>query len=349
MPFLLVVYLAMREGGYDQVVRGELGVAIWVILLLGALAGLLRIPESRTAWAGIGLITAFALWTGLASLWSESAERTAIEAARVAALLGVFVLALCTQRAQTLRYAVGGIGAAIALIATLSIGSRLLPDLFPANQVAEVLPTEQARLGYPLAYWNGLATMTAIGMPLLLLGAGCARSLRVRAAAVAWLPVLALTIYFTLSRGGVVEAAIGIGALALLMPRRLRIVVPGLIAARRLGAVGRDRRRAARARRGDRDRHRPRSGPRDACRDAGRLRSRRRAQLLRPAPARVGTALAAADRQSHRPAADRGNRGGARRRRARGRRPGQDQRQLDRVQAARDPDQRLLTLSEHQR
>ncbi|MGB3098768.1 MAG: hypothetical protein WBB30_05665, partial [Solirubrobacterales bacterium] len=231
MPFLLVFYLAMREGGYGQVARGELGVAVWVVLLLGALAGLLRIPNSRRGWVGIGLLVAFAAWTGLAALWSESAERTAIETARVATMLGVFVLALCMQRAGTLRHTVAGVGAAIAIVTTLSLGSRLLPDLFPANQVADVLPTEVARLGYPLAYWNGMATLVAIGLPMLILAAGCASSLRLRAIACAWLPIFALTMFFTLSRGGVVEATIGVVTLLILMPQRMRITWPLAIGA----------------------------------------------------------------------------------------------------------------------
>jgi hypothetical protein len=219
----------MREGGYDQLARSELGIAVWLVLLLGALAGVLRIPRSRQAWIGIALLTTLAAWTGLAALWSESAERTAIETARVATLLGIFVLAVSVQRAKTLRHSIAGVGTAIALVAILSLGSRFLPELFPANQVAEVLPTERARLGYPLAYWNGLATLMAIGVPLLLVGAGCAGSLRLRTLACAALPVLALTSFFTLSRGGAVEAAIGLLALVVLMPKRLRIAAPAAI------------------------------------------------------------------------------------------------------------------------
>jgi hypothetical protein len=223
------MYLAMREGGYDQVARSELGIAVWLVVLLGALAGYLRIPQSRSAWIGIALLTALAAWTGLAALWSESADRTAIETARVATLLGIFALALCMQKAETLRHTIAGVGTAIALVGILSLSSRFVPELFPPNQVVEVLPTERARLGYPLAYWNGLATLMAIGMPLLLFGAGWARNLRLRALACAALPALALTSFLTLSRGGVVEAAIGLLALAVLMPKRLRIAAPAAI------------------------------------------------------------------------------------------------------------------------
>ena len=39
LPFVLVVYLAFRGSGYDQVVRGEVGVAIWWVVPLGAIVG----------------------------------------------------------------------------------------------------------------------------------------------------------------------------------------------------------------------------------------------------------------------------------------------------------------------
>lgn len=231
VPFVLILYLSLREGGYEQVARSEMGVVIWLVVLLGSIAGLLPLARlSRTAWIGIGLFVALAIWTGVAAIWSESAERTAIEAARVATLLAAFVLALCLQRNDTLRRTVAAVGAAVALVALLALASRLLPGLFPENDVTEALPTEQARLGYPLDYWNGLATMTAMGMPLLLYGASSARSVGVRALACAALPILALVSFFTLSRGGVLEAAVGLSALVLLMPRRLRLVGPGALA-----------------------------------------------------------------------------------------------------------------------
>src|SRR5919198_6380768 len=51
LPFALVLYLALKGGGYDPVVRGEVGIAIWWIVLLGAGVGVLplaRVP--RVGW-----------------------------------------------------------------------------------------------------------------------------------------------------------------------------------------------------------------------------------------------------------------------------------------------------------
>src|SRR5215207_4087708 len=73
LPFLLVFYLGLEGGGYDAVVRSEIGIAVWWIILLGVLVGLLptaRLP--RLAWIGLGLLLAFGAWTTLGITWSES-------------------------------------------------------------------------------------------------------------------------------------------------------------------------------------------------------------------------------------------------------------------------------------
>ena len=229
LPFLLIVYLSLEAGGYEAIARSEVGIAVWWLVVVGAVIGVLPAGRiERPGLIGLGLLGAFALWTGLAILWSESAERSITELARVATLLGVFVLALSSQGPDHLRRVIGSVAAAIALVAILALGSRLHPSWFPPNAVADALPTEVARLSYPLTYWNGVATLLAIGVPLLLWTATSARHLGARALSVAALPLLALVVYYTLSRGGVAEAAIGLAVLLALHPRR-RILLPPLL------------------------------------------------------------------------------------------------------------------------
>src|SRR4051794_36040297 len=50
----LVVYLGLRGGGYDPLVRGEIGIAVWWIVLIGAAVGVLPIVRlHRSAWIAI--------------------------------------------------------------------------------------------------------------------------------------------------------------------------------------------------------------------------------------------------------------------------------------------------------
>src|SRR5947208_1349017 len=63
LPFLLIVYLALRGGGYDAVVSGVVGVVIWWLVALGALVGIVSLADLRRgAWIVLGLLAAFAAW-----------------------------------------------------------------------------------------------------------------------------------------------------------------------------------------------------------------------------------------------------------------------------------------------
>ena len=82
------------------------------------------------------------------------------------------------------------------------------------------------RLSFPLGYWNGLGVFVALGIPLLLRAALVGRDARVRAIALAPIPVLAAVIYLTSSRGGVGTALLGAVVFLALTERRWRAAAP---------------------------------------------------------------------------------------------------------------------------
>ena len=86
----------------------------------------------------------------------------------------------------------------------LAPAPRLVLD---ADQTGSILGSRE-RLSYPLNYWNALAALVAIGVPLVLQLATGARLVLTRAAAAAALPAMMLVLFFTLSRGGIAAAAI---------------------------------------------------------------------------------------------------------------------------------------------
>ena len=246
MRFAIIVYLAFSNGGYDLIVRGQVGIAVWWIVLLGALTGILPTRFGAGGWAAIGLLAGFALWTGVATSWSESAERSVAELGRVAAYLGVLVLALALQTRGAARHTINGLACAIGLVTVLAVLSRLHPQWFPANDHFQFLGEVSGRkLSYPLNYWNALAAFAAIGVPLLLGVALQARTLAGRAVAAATLPLSALCVYLTISRGGALAVALGIVVFVAFVPRRLEalgtLLVAGAGSALLLAAVsGRD-------------------------------------------------------------------------------------------------------------
>jgi hypothetical protein len=219
----LIVYLGVKGGGYDVVVRSEVGVAVWWLVLLGAFVGALPVWRvGRLRWLVFALLAAFAAWSALGTTWSESSERSVLETGRLAMYLGVFALAalICTR--QRVRPVINGVATGVVVIAGLAVLSRLHPAWFPADHAAtgEFLPGARPRLAYPINYWNGLAALVALGLPLLIVAAAAARSLVARCAATAAVPLLVLCWYLTLSRGGAIAIAAGVIALLALTPRR---------------------------------------------------------------------------------------------------------------------------------
>ena len=236
LAFSLITYLSLRGGGYDILVRSEVGVAIWWIVLIAALAGLLPTRFGARGWAAVALLGAFAGWTGLAIGWSQSAEQSVIELGRLAAYLGVLVLAIALQGRTAARHTLSGVACAIGVVTVLAVLSRLHPQAFPANPDFQFLgPVSGRKLSYPLGYWNALADFAAMGVPLLLAVALGGRTIAGRALAAAALPLAPVCVYLTISRGGVIALAVGVVAFVILAPRRLdalaTLLVAGLAAA----------------------------------------------------------------------------------------------------------------------
>ena len=234
LGFGLVVYLGLKGGGYDPLVHDQIGIAVWWVLIATVVAGAL--PRRRPgvlAWVTIGLLTAFAAWTMLSLGWTESSDRTFADGARVISYLGVLVLAVFAHGRRSARRMIAAVGAGIAFLAIVALLSRLHPAWFPeAAQTDEFLGNSEDRLSFPLNYWNGLGALIAMGLPAVLQVATCAKTIHVRAVAAAAIPALALTLFFTLSRGGIAAAALGVGVFLALtsdrLPKALAAIVGGV-------------------------------------------------------------------------------------------------------------------------
>jgi hypothetical protein len=237
----IVLYLAIDGGGYDQVVWSQVAIVVWWIVLIGAAWGLLPASRlTRTAWMALALFAGFVGWTALSSTWSLSSESSLQDLSRVACYLGVLLLGISIHRdhGRAVKHTIHAVATAIVVVACLALASRLRPDLFPAAyQTASFLPGTAGRLGWPLNYWNALAALMALGVPLLLAIATSARTLRAQAAAAAAIPLLTLCGYLTFSRGGAVSAAAGLLAFLLLSPERVGKVATVVLTAAGGGAL----------------------------------------------------------------------------------------------------------------
>ncbi len=231
LPFGLVVFLGLEGGGYDSLVHDQVGIAVWWLVLAAVAVGAMpRRRLGRPALAALALLGVFVLWVGLSLVWTDSSDRTFVELSRDLTYLGVFAAALGTRDSGETSRLLGAVTAGIAVVVAVGLLSRLHPGLIDsAQQTGRLLETEE-RLSYPLNYWNGFGCLVAIGIPLLLQFAAGARSLLVRGLCAAAFPAFALTLYFTLSRGGIAAAAIAVVVfLALAADRLPKLLYAGVV------------------------------------------------------------------------------------------------------------------------
>jgi O-antigen ligase len=219
-------------GGFDVTDRHIAGLGVWLVvvgLLVFGAASSARL--GRSFYWGAGLIGALALLCAISSFWSGSVELSVIEADRVMVYLGMFVAAfLLAQTDERRQRFAEGLAVALAFVALLGLGSRLLPHALDLGSLGN-----GARLRYPLGYWNANGVMFGIGVAMLLWASRRALMPWLRWAAVALMPALLLALYFTYSRGGLLALVVAAGATIALSQDRLWMLATLAIGA--LGAV----------------------------------------------------------------------------------------------------------------
>ncbi|MDX6624055.1 MAG: hypothetical protein QOE75_1987 [Solirubrobacterales bacterium] len=230
-PPLLIGGLALAGGGFALDDRHLAGLAVWVLiaglLVLGA-AG--RATLGRPFYWSAGLIGAFALWSALSSLWSASVELSVVETDRVLVYFGFFVATFLLAQTREGRQRFGeGLTIALIFVAVLALASRLLPDILSVNPAVGA----EARLSYPLGYWNADGVLFGLATGLVLWLSRRSLVPALRWLAVASLPAILLALYLTYSRGGLLAVLIAGGCLVALSHDRL-----WLLATLGTGALG---------------------------------------------------------------------------------------------------------------
>jgi O-Antigen ligase len=164
--------------------------------------GLVPVPRG----AGLALLALFAaliVWVGLTMSWSIAGDRS-WEAFDRVMVYGAF-LALGLLAAQVPRPAqtvAAGLAVLCGLVLAWALAGKVVPALFPDG-------ARVARLRNPVGYWNSLALVAAIAVPLALwLAASPGHRRAVRAAGALLLYLSELVVVLTYSRGGVAVAVL---------------------------------------------------------------------------------------------------------------------------------------------
>ena len=216
---LLAVTMLHGAASTDRMVfpLGAAVLGVILVALVGVLTGRLPVPRVETlAWVGIALLGSLALWSAVSIDWSLSPERSWAYANRLIVYLLFLLVGLLagatTRRAPT--FAAAGMTVVVAATAGWALASKIAPALADDGSLV-------ARLRAPVGYWNGLAFVLALGVPLALWVASN-QSLRrpLRAAGVALAASLLIALFLTYSRSGLLGAVATVGVWLALVPRR---------------------------------------------------------------------------------------------------------------------------------
>ena len=185
---LLVLLVAIDEGGYAIVGRQSLAVVVWWTLFLGFALGLLpRASGGRAFVVAAGSIAALAGLTLASLAWGANPEVAFLEFDRVLLYGGVFLLVATASTPRDAEPVCDGLALGIVAVACVALGSRLVPGVAADADIVRYLPAASERLAYPVGYWNGLGFLLALGVPLLLRPAVASERPWTRAAAIAGL------------------------------------------------------------------------------------------------------------------------------------------------------------------
>jgi tetratricopeptide (TPR) repeat protein len=214
---LLAIVLAavVAGGGSSDEAVPWIGAAAFALAAGGWTAaglGLLVRPRlDTTARATIALTAAFVAWNGITIVWSILPDRSwdyfnrgLVYVALLAAACLVGALPRAPVRAA---YALAGV---IAIALGWALAGKVFPGLYEDGG-------RIARLRAPVEYWNALALLFAMGLPLALwLGR--------RALAPVFLFALVVGLLLTYSRSGLVAAILAVALWLVLDSRRLEAV-----------------------------------------------------------------------------------------------------------------------------
>ncbi len=188
-------------------------------VLLGA--GPVPIPRGP-GLACLALFCALAAWIGLTTWWSIAPDRSWGAFDRLLAYGAFGVLGLLTTRVpKPARTVAGGLACLVALVLLWALAGKVVPSLAPDG-------FRVARLRNPIGYWNSLALVSATAVPLgLWIAASRRHRAGVRAAGAVLLYLAEITAVLTLSRAGILVAALA--ALAWLAIERDRLETLGAL------------------------------------------------------------------------------------------------------------------------
>jgi hypothetical protein len=226
---LALLYAAFASGAIripDESKLQLIVAAVALPTLAAVLFGALRAEASGRAWAGIGLLVGFAVWSALSITWSVAPDETWLEVNRTLAYASVAAMgiALGSSLPRAVERVALGYLAIATLVALYALGGKVAPwlevpgliDLDHANGIS--------RLRTPIDYWNALGLFCVLAIPIAIrVAADVEHAIRLRAGALVALIILMTTLALTYSRGGLLVLLAALALLVAIGPDRANL------------------------------------------------------------------------------------------------------------------------------
>jgi hypothetical protein len=215
-----VAALSFLSGGYLLQRTAPVVFALAALVLVGIWRGPGFVRPSRPYFIALCAFAGLVVWTGLSVLWSTGPDLTWVAFDVAALYLLVMVAAGLTPGGPLqLRLATRGFALVVLLVAVYAYLGKTAPDVFMDAHTF-------ARLRAPIGYWNVLAALVVMALPVFLVSASRREgSLWTRALAGAAVVLLLLTFFFTFSRGGYIALAAALLVYFVFSTRRLSAFV----------------------------------------------------------------------------------------------------------------------------
>ena len=215
---LVIAALGFTDGGYFATAWGP---ATLVFLSFAVIALFVR-PGANLGVRSLampGLLGLLVIWTLASSAWGSPSEAFPEVERTLLYLSAALALGLVLRRGSTLGVLIG-LWAGISAVCLYALATRLFPE-----QWGVLDPIAGYRLSEPVGYWNALGLLATLGLLLAFGLVARMQHLLVRLPAAASAVPLALTCYFTFSRGAWLALAAALLVALVLDPRRLQLAV----------------------------------------------------------------------------------------------------------------------------
>jgi len=219
---LVIACLGVADGGYFGTAWGP----VTLVFLAASAAALVLQPRPMIglrALAMPALLGLLALWTFASSAWGSPSEAVPEAERTLVYVSGALALGLVLRRGAAAGMLIG-LWAGVVTVCLYALATRLFPE-----RLGVFDPIAGYRLSAPVGYWNTLGLLASLGMLLALGLVARAEHLLVRLSAAASVVPLALTCYFTFSRGAWLALAAGLLVALVLDPRRLQLALTVIV------------------------------------------------------------------------------------------------------------------------